>query len=92
MLREWSPLTELFNKLPTKIKNGIFYKDIKLTCIDVLPEYLVLGTNVGSIFLLDRKTKNLSRFSCEVCLDLIKTSVLYHCKIVHYQVKDKACI
>lgn len=66
MLREWAPLTELFNKLPLKIKNGIFYKDIKLTCVDILPEYLVLGTNVGTIFLFDRKTKNLLKFPCEV--------------------------
>lgn len=66
MLREWAPLTDLFNKLPTKIKNGLFQKDIKLTCVDALPEYLVLGTNFGTIFLFDRKTKNLLKFSCEV--------------------------
>lgn len=66
MLREWAPLTELFNKLPTKVKNGLFQKDIKLTCVDILTEYLVLGTNVGSIYLFDRKINNLLRLPCEV--------------------------
>lgn len=66
MLREWAPLTELFNKLPTRIKKGLLQKDIKLTCVDVLTEYLVLGTNVGSIFLFDRKTKHLLTLPCEV--------------------------
>lgn len=68
MLREWAPLTELFNKLPLKVSKGLFQKDIKLTCVDVLPEYLVLGTNVGTIFLFNRKNKDLLTLSCEVWL------------------------
>lgn len=68
MLREWAPLTELFNKLPTKTKKGLFQNDIKITCVDVLTEYLVLGTNVGLLFLFERKTKNLVKFACEVLL------------------------
>lgn len=66
MIREWAPLTELFNKLPTKITKGLLQKDIKLTCVDVLTEYLVLGTNVGLIYLFDRKTRNLLSLPCEV--------------------------
>ncbi|KAL1516897.1 hypothetical protein ABEB36_000733 [Hypothenemus hampei] len=64
LLREWAPLTELFEKLPTKT-GGLFSQDIRLTCIDVLSEVLVLGTNVGIIFWFDRKKKDLQRMRCE---------------------------
>lgn len=65
ILREWAPLTDLFDKLPTKT-GGIFSQDIKLTCLDVLSEFLALGTNVGVIFWYDRKRKDLQRLRCEV--------------------------
>lgn len=64
-LREWAPLTDLFDKLPTRT-GGIFSQDIKLTCIDVLSEFLVIGTNVGIIFWYNRKRKDLQRLRCEV--------------------------
>lgn len=64
ILREWAPLTDLFDKLPTKT-GGIFSQDIKLTCLDVLSEFLALGTNVGVIFWYDRKRKDLQRLRCE---------------------------
>lgn len=65
-LREWSPLTNLFNLLPTKSHSGLFYHDVKLTCIDVLPEFLALGTNLGIVYWYDRKNKSLQRLRCEV--------------------------
>lgn len=70
MLREWAPLTDLFKHLPIKIKQGLFQKDINLTCIDVLSEYIVLGTNVGCIYLFERKSKNILKFPCEVKLSI----------------------
>lgn len=69
ILREWAPLTDLFDKLPTKT-GGIFSQDIKLTCLDVLSEFLAVGTNVGVIFWYDRKHKNLQRLRCEVSVNL----------------------
>ncbi|KAJ8955967.1 hypothetical protein NQ314_006816 [Rhamnusium bicolor] len=65
VLREWAPLTDLFSKLPTKSQNGIFNQEIKLTCIDVLPEFLALGTNVGIVYWFDRKKKDMQRLRCE---------------------------
>lgn len=65
-LREWAPLTDLFNKLPTKVQIGLFPQDVKVTCIDALPEFLVLGTNVGIIYWYDRKKGTLERLRCEV--------------------------
>lgn len=66
-LREWAPLSDVFNKLPSKIQNGIFPQDVKVTCIDALSDFLVLGTNVGIVYWYDRKKKNLQRLRCEVC-------------------------
>lgn len=63
-LREWEPLTDLLNKLPTKTQR-IFSQDVKLTCIDALPEFLALGTNVGIVYWYDRKGKTLQRLRCE---------------------------
>ncbi|XP_050517253.1 WD repeat-containing protein CG11141 [Diabrotica virgifera virgifera] len=64
-LREWAPLTELFAKLPTKHQNGIFYQEIKLTCVDVLPEFIALGTNSGIVYWFDRNKKDMQRLRCE---------------------------
>lgn len=63
-LKEWAPLTDVFSKLPTRT-GGIFSQEVKLTCIDALPEFLVLGTNVGIIYWYDRKKKDLQRLRCE---------------------------
>lgn len=68
-LREWSPLSDLFNLLPTKSQSGLFYYDVKLTCVDVLPEFLALGTNLGIVYWYDRKNQNLQRLRCEVGID-----------------------
>ncbi|XP_076263028.1 WD repeat-containing protein CG11141 isoform X2 [Rhynchophorus ferrugineus] len=63
-LREWAPMTELLNLLPTKTSQ-IFSQDIKLSCIDILPDFLALGTNVGIVYWYDRKRKILQRLRCE---------------------------
>ncbi|CAH0546365.1 unnamed protein product [Brassicogethes aeneus] len=65
VLREWAPLTDLFQKLPIKSKIGLFSQEIKITCLDVLPEFLALGTNLGIVYWYDRKRKNLERLRCE---------------------------
>lgn len=66
VLREWSPLTDLFSKLPTRTQNGIFNQEVQLTCVDVLPEFIALGTNVGVVYWYNRKKKDLQRLRCEV--------------------------
>lgn len=72
ILREWAPLTDLYNKLPIRTQNGIFSQEIKMTCIDILPEFLAIGTNVGIVYWYDRKKKDLQRLRCEV-----RTYLLY---------------
>lgn len=70
-LREWAPLTDLFNRLPSKSQSGLFYHDVKLTCVDVLSEFIALGTNLGIVYWYDRKSKNLQRLRCEVSLKIL---------------------
>lgn len=65
-LREWAPLSDLFNRLPGKSPVGLFFQDVKLTCVDVLPEFIALGTNLGIVYWYDRKSKDLQRLRCEV--------------------------
>ncbi|KAK4873241.1 hypothetical protein RN001_015270 [Aquatica leii] len=65
ILREWAPLSDLFNRLPAKAQSGIFTYDIRLTCVDVLPEFIALGTNFGLVYWYNRKTKDLQKLRCE---------------------------
>lgn len=65
-LREWEPLTSLFSQLPTRAQHGIFSFDIKLTCVDILPEHIALGTNFGLVYWYDRKKKDIQKLRCEV--------------------------
>ncbi|CAG9816312.1 unnamed protein product [Phaedon cochleariae] len=76
MLREWAPLTELFSKLPAKTQTGIFFQDIKLTCVDVLPEFLALGTNVGVVYWYDRKKRDMQRLRCETNIPITALKVI----------------
>lgn len=76
-LREWAPLTDLFNRLPAKVQNGLFTYDIKLTCVDVLPEFLALGTNFGLVYWYDRKKKDLQKLRCEVALSSKVYNVIF---------------
>ncbi|XP_017777988.1 PREDICTED: WD repeat-containing protein CG11141 isoform X1 [Nicrophorus vespilloides] len=65
VLREWAPLTDLFQKLPTRSQNGIFNTELKIYCIDAITEYLVLGTSSGVVYIYDRKKLTLQRLRCE---------------------------
>ncbi|XP_044762515.1 WD repeat-containing protein CG11141 isoform X2 [Coccinella septempunctata] len=64
-LREWAPLTDLLNKIPSKPNLNIFSEEVKITCVDILPEFIALGTNYGMAYWYDRKTKELKRLRCE---------------------------
>lgn len=65
VVREWSPLTHLFQKLPTR-HQGFFSSDLKLTCMDAISELIAMGTNLGIVYVYNRKTHNMERLKCEV--------------------------
>lgn len=66
LIQEHETLYHFLNSLPTKAQRGLFSMDIDYTCIDVSPEYIALGTNVGVVFLYDRLGLTLQRLSCQV--------------------------
>ncbi|XP_046400254.1 WD repeat-containing protein CG11141 isoform X2 [Ischnura elegans] len=79
-LREWTPMSRLLQKIPLKAQRGLFTHDLNLTCVDCLPDYLVLGTNVGLVYWYDRRKDELQRLRCEntpspiVCIRLVSTT------------------
>lgn len=66
VLQEWAPMSDLLNKIPSKTQIGLFSHDVSLTCIDILPEFIALGSNIGIVYWYDRKKKDLQRLRCEV--------------------------
>ncbi|KAK9885857.1 hypothetical protein WA026_013734 [Henosepilachna vigintioctopunctata] len=65
ILKEWAPLTDLLNKIPSKPNLSIFSEEVKITCVEILPEFIALGTNYGIAYWYDRKKKELQRLRCE---------------------------
>ncbi|KAF4530166.1 hypothetical protein B566_EDAN001423 [Ephemera danica] len=65
VLREWAPLSNLLQQIPQKAQKGLFTQDINFTCIDALPDFIAIGTNVGLVYWYNRKTKELQRLRCE---------------------------
>ncbi|CAH1791291.1 unnamed protein product [Owenia fusiformis] len=71
LLQEFSPLSHLLHLLPHKAQKGLFTTDIQLLCIDADAEYIALGSNIGIVFLYDRKKITLQRLNCQVKHDSI---------------------
>lgn len=67
-IKEWNLLSDLLNKLPTKLQKGIFYNDLILTCVNVLKEFIALGTDSGIILWYNRKNGEMQRLRCEVSI------------------------
>lgn len=67
-LQEHEPLSHLLSILPQKAQKGLSSLPIEYTCIDVTPEYIALGTNVGLVLLYDRLAQSLQRLNCKVVI------------------------
>lgn len=65
-LREWEPINDVFRKIPPKIQRGFFFQELNVTCIDALPEFLGLGSDVGIIFWYNRLNGNVQKLRTEV--------------------------
>lgn len=65
-LREWSPLTDLLEKIPAKIQRGLFSYNFNITCVDILPDFIALGTDIGIVLWYNRTSGDLKKLRCEV--------------------------
>lgn len=72
VLREWGLLTGLLREIPLTVRKGLFLESVTLTCVDAVPEYIAVGTNIGVVYWYDRKTHNMQRLRPEVRLCLEK--------------------
>ena len=68
LLREWAPLTDLLQQIPLRAQRGLFTHNLSLTCVDTLPEFIAVGTNLGLVYWYNRKKGDLQRLRCEVNL------------------------
>lgn len=75
-LREWQPVNDVLQKIPPKVQRGFFFHELNVTCIDVLSEYLALGSDVGIIFWYNRRNGNMQKLRTEVII--IKPAVHLH--------------
>ncbi|XP_053659486.1 WD repeat-containing protein CG11141 [Anopheles marshallii] len=64
-LREWSPLVELVNKIPSSVQRGLLFHDVSITCIDLVEEFIALGSNVGLVFWYNRKSGSIERLATD---------------------------
>lgn len=65
-LREWSPLVNLVNKIPATVQRGLLFHDVSITCVDLIDEFVALGTNVGIVYWYNRKSGSVERLQAEV--------------------------
>lgn len=66
VLREWAPLSKLLGQIPLTVRKGLFFEDVKFTCVDALPDSIVVGTNVGIVFWYDRNDHRVEKLTPEV--------------------------
>ncbi|KAG8310264.1 WD40 repeats containing protein [Homalodisca vitripennis] len=65
ILREWAPLSGFLKEVPLTVRRGLFLETVALTCIDVVPEYLAVGTNIGVVYWYNRETHEMQRLRPE---------------------------
>ncbi|XP_076314222.1 tectonin beta-propeller repeat-containing protein 2 isoform X2 [Tachypleus tridentatus] len=65
ILQEFSPLTHLLSTIPLQAQRGLFTMDIKLTCVDAIAEFVVLGSSIGVVFMYDRRRCETRKLRCE---------------------------
>lgn len=85
ILKEHEPLTTLLGLIPAKAQKGMFSEcELQLTCIAANGDYLALGTNVGLVFMYNRKKRCLDRLRCDSNEELVTCVQLQHG--INYQV------
>lgn len=70
-IREWAPLTDVLDRIPTRINRGLFPADLSITCIDAIEEFLALGTDAGIVFWYNRQTGQIQKLRPEVIFNFL---------------------
>ncbi|XP_037951674.1 WD repeat-containing protein CG11141 [Teleopsis dalmanni] len=65
-IREWAPLTDLIERIPSRTQRGFLSVDVNITCIDAVNEFIALGSDVGIVFWYNRFTGNVQKLKAEV--------------------------
>ncbi|KAK3093298.1 hypothetical protein FSP39_013801 [Pinctada imbricata] len=77
--REHKALDYLLSQIPKKAQKGMLVQcDLDLLCVDADSEYIVLGSNVGTLFLYSRKREVMERLKTNSHNDLITAVRLHH--------------
>ncbi|XP_046579933.1 tectonin beta-propeller repeat-containing protein 2-like isoform X3 [Haliotis rubra] len=70
--REFEPLWGILSQIPKKAQRGLLMQcDLILTCVSVDESYIALGTNIGLIFLYDRKKHSMERLKTDTPSDVV---------------------
>lgn len=67
-LKEWAPLTSLLEKIPLKV--GLL-KNLNLTCVSVVSDFIAIGTDCGLLLLYDRKKCEIQKLRLEYSLSVV---------------------
>lgn len=66
-LREWAPMTDLWERVPATTGKFLLKDDVRISCLDAVENFLALGTaSNGVIFWYNRATKHMDQFKCPV--------------------------
>ena len=65
-IREWAPLTDVIERIPTRINRGLFPADLNITCLDAVEDFIALGTDAGMVFWYNRQTGQIQKLKSEV--------------------------
>lgn len=65
-LREWNPLPELHAQIPLRVQRNLFLQDLSITCVQVLEEFVILGSDAGIVFWFNRSKGEMQRLHTEV--------------------------
>jgi hypothetical protein len=69
--KEHRSLDYLLSQIPRRAQKGFLSNcDLILQCVDANPEFIALGTNVGVVYLFDRKKELVERLKTHVRLFL----------------------
>ena len=66
LYEERMPSTVITDLIPQWVQKGLKNFALSLTCLDVIDEFYVFGSNIGIIYLVDRSNYCLRKLKCDV--------------------------